>query len=106
MMKLTLKGRIAEPKAFTANSGKKGLNFSVATERREKKGEDTVLVTDWIDCTQWEKELRGLATIKKGDYVKVTGYPVSEGWLDKESGEIKTKVKCIADLVDVVDSED
>jgi len=44
-MKLSISGRITEPVRFTANNGRKGQNFSVASEYKEKKGDDTVVLT-------------------------------------------------------------
>jgi hypothetical protein len=102
MMKLQVNGRVNEPQMFTAKNGRNGQNFSIANEYKEKKGDDIVLLTQWIDCTQWQNDEQPLAKIKKGDKLNVIGIPITEVYQVKETKEFKAKLKCIVSWVEVV----
>ena len=72
MNKIIIAGRLGrDPELKTANSGTELVNFTVAVDRRAKKGEDKK--TDWINCTAFGKTAAFINQyFKKGDGITVT----------------------------------
>lgn len=113
MLKMIVTGRITEPKEEVTPGGKKFLQFSVADEYREKVGEDVFLRTRFIEIDLWnfknavKKNDKEVATelLEKGLGVRVTGSPVFDSWNDKESNELKKKIKINAQVIELIDIE-
>ncbi|MHB8131106.1 MAG: single-stranded DNA-binding protein [Mobilitalea sp.] len=100
-LKLLVEGRLSEPKQFVTKGNKAGVNYSVAHEYKEKKGEDYIVKTQWVDCVQWlEINKTYEEKFKKGDTVLIEGYPFSEGYVS-EGGDIKSKIKCIVQSIEL-----
>ncbi len=71
MLQVTLAGRLGrDAEVRMTPSGKSVCGFSVAVDVR--KGQEKV--TQWVDCTIWEKRGEALAPyLKKGQAVAITG---------------------------------
>lgn len=82
MNRIIIAGRLSkEPELKTTNSGTEVCNFTVAVDRRVKRGEEKK--TDFIDCTAWGKSGAFVSTyFKKGDGITVDGRLESRKWQD------------------------
>ena len=67
----------------TLNTGTEVCNFTVAVDRRVKKGEDKAC--DFIDCTAWSKTGAFVSGyFHKGDGITVDGRLESRKWTDND----------------------
>lgn len=84
MNNIVIAGRITkDPELNNTNSGTEVCNFTVAVDRRVKKGEEKI--ADFIDCTAWGKSGVFVNTyFKKGDGITVKGRMESRKWVDKD----------------------
>ena len=84
MNKIIIAGRITKDiELRTTNSGTEVANFTVAVDRRVKKGEEKQ--TDFIDCTAWGKSGVFVSTyFKKGDGITISGRLESRKYADKD----------------------
>lgn len=87
MNKVIITGRIVkDPELNTTGSGTEVCNFTVAVDRRP--GKDKEKVTDFIDCTAWQKTGVFVNTyFHKGDGINVIGRLESRKWEDKEGNK-------------------
>jgi single-strand DNA-binding protein len=74
------------PEVKTMNSGMQMIRFSLATSSSHKNNNDEwVRDTTWHNITMWDKLAeKGIAEIKKGTFVKLTGRIVNRQYSDKE----------------------
>lgn len=87
-----------DPEMRYTPSGKPVATFSVACnevwigddgQKHEK--------TTWVRVTTWDKRAETCAKyLRKGSMVYVEGKPASSGWIDKQSGEVRTTVEVTA----------
>lgn len=113
MLKTIVKGRISEPKEEKTESGKSVLKFSVAHEYKEKRGEDTLLKTQWVEIDLWNfndavkknEKIVSTELLLKGQGVQVTGVPFIDAWNDKDTGEIKSKLRVNAQGIELIEIE-
>lgn len=86
MNKVILCGRLVrQPELRTTNTGMEVCNFTVAVDRRVKKGDEKQ--ADFIDCTAWGKSGVFVCTyFHKGDGITVEGRLESRKWVDKDGG--------------------
>lgn len=84
MNKVILCGRmVRDPELKTTNSGMEVCNFTVAVDRRAKKGEEKI--ADFVDCTAWGKSGVFVSTyFHKGDGITVDGRLESRKWMDND----------------------
>ena len=92
-------GKDAETKFTT--SGAAVTNFSVATERRFKKGDDWVSETDWHNVVLWRAE-KLAEYLKKGTLVSVQGRLQTRSY--EKDGEKRYLTEVIADQVGLLSS--
>lgn len=95
MNKIIIAGRMTkEPEPKTTNSGTEVCNFTVAVDRRIKKGEEKV--ADFIECTAWGKTGVFVSTyFHKGDGITVDGRMESRKWQDKDgNNRVSWGVNC------------
>lgn len=95
MNKIIIAGRMTkEPELKTTNSGTEVCNFTVAVDRRIKKGEEKV--ADFIECTAWGKTGVFVSTyFHKGDGITVDGRMESRKWQDKDgNNRVSWVVNC------------
>ena len=88
-------GRDAEMKHFA--SGQSVVTFSIALNTGTKDKPRTC----WIDIKAWNQPESALDALKKGAAITVTGRIDSESWEDKKTGEKKSKMVVVADLIHV-----
>lgn len=74
MNHIIITGRLGrDPELKTAQNGTEYVKFSVAVDRRKKKGEDHPR-TDWFECAAFGKQAVFINTYwKKGDGIEITG---------------------------------
>lgn len=76
---------------------------TVASSR--KRLEDGSWVDDrtcWLDVTCFKKQAENVAeSVVQGDLIVVTGKLQTEEWEDKDTGQKRSKITCIADSVGV-----
>jgi single-strand DNA-binding protein len=93
MVSITIIGRLTRDGElkYTA-SGDPIMNFSVATDRRAKKGNEWVKEPSFWNCTLWGKRAESLQQyMTKGTQVAVTGEAYEDSW---EKDNVKhTRVK-------------
>lgn len=84
MNKIVIAGRLVrDPELRNTAGGLEVCGFTVAVNRRVKKGEEPV--ADFIDCTAWGKSGVFVSTwFHKGDGIVVDGRLESSKWQDKE----------------------
>ena len=99
MNKIVICGRIVKnPELRATNSGTEVCNFTVAVDRRAKKGEESI--TDFIDCTAWARTGVFVNTyFHKGDGITVEGRMESTKWVNKD-GENRTSWGVTCDNVE------
>lgn len=88
MNKIIITGRLGrDPEMKVANSGTELTNFTVAVDRRTRKGEEKK--TDWINCTAFGKTAAFVNQyFQKGDGVVVIGRMESN--TSESNGERRT----------------
>lgn len=81
---VVLVGRLTrDPELRKTNTGKSVCSFSVATNRRKKKDEESQ--ADYVNCVAWEQSADYLTQFgHKGDIVTVTGRIQSRKYDDSE----------------------
>lgn len=84
MNKVIIMGRLAKDcELRTTNTGKDVANFTVAVDRRVKKGEDKQ--ADFIDCVAWGQSAVFVNQyFRKGNGITIEGRLESRKWQDKE----------------------
>lgn len=84
MNKIIISGRLVkDPELRTTTSGTEVCNFTVAVDRRIKKGEEKQ--ADFIDCTAWGKSGVFVSTyFHKGDGIEVEGRFESRKYADRD----------------------
>lgn len=83
-------------------SGQALSNFSVATNRRIKKGDEWVDDTSFVEFTLWGKQAEGLNKyLTKGTQVVIQGHIKQERWTDKD-GANKSKLAVHVDDIQLV----
>lgn len=84
MNKIIITGRLVrDPELRTCNNGTEVCNFTLAVDRRYKKGDEKE--TDFIDCTAWGKTGVAVSTyLHKGDGANVEGRMENSPWTDKD----------------------
>ena len=73
------------PEVKTMPSGKQMIRFSLATSRSYKNKDDEWMSdTTWHNIIMWDKVAeKGLAEIKKGSFVKISGKIATRQYTDK-----------------------
>lgn len=84
MNKTIISGRLVrDPELRTTTSGTEVCNFTVAVDRRIKKGDEKQ--ADFIDCTAWGKSGVFVSTyFHKGDGIEVEGRMESRKYADRD----------------------
>lgn len=89
-------GRDPETKYF--DSGTVVTQFSIAVNRPKKDG---VQEADWFDCKAWGKTAEFVTNyIKKGSRVSIAGHLKQEKWVDRNTGENRSKVMIVIDRLE------
>lgn len=85
----------------TFDSGYGVLNFTIATNRSYKKGEEWVEEASFIDCKYFSKGASKLSEyMKKGVQVAVDGYVVQETW--EKDGQKRSRLVVQADNIQLL----
>lgn len=91
---VTLAGRIGkEPEIRNTNGGMAVAGFSLAFERRVKKGDSWESETSWINCNAFDKTAERLAKLAKGTPVIVEGNLKEEKW--EKDGVKRSAIKLL-----------
>ena len=90
-------GRDAE-----APQGNGPTRFSIAVNRRAKKGDEWTDEASWIDCEYWHKSI--LPYLVKGARIAIKGELRQERWTDKNSGQERSKLVVVAEDIQLLDS--
>ena len=84
-------------------SGTSVADIGVAINDREKRGDEWVDVTTFIDVTLWGRTAEVAAEyLSKGSPVLVEGKLRLETWNAKETGEKRSKLKIVADKMQLL----
>lgn len=89
MVKVATAGHIGRdaPTRIQEESGKTIATFSLAVRRRD----DT---TEWVQCSLQGNRAEALAPhLKKGVGVFISGDVFADGWIDKDTKEVRTTLK-------------
>lgn len=99
----TIRGHLAADAVVKATpDGKEVAELRVAVGIRRKVNDVwTDIRTDWVDVSAWNSLVGGVATLKKGQLVTVTGILTPSAYLSKE-GEAVPSTKLIASMVAVI----
>ena len=93
MEKIVIVGRVGNDAVERKHNGKTVLSFSVATDSKDKNGNQ---FTNWFDCAFWSSKPTKLKDyLTKGKLVYVEGYPKAKSYTDKNGethGQISIKV--------------
>ncbi len=93
MLKTTAIGYLGQDCVLKDVNGKKVLNFSIAhTERYNNNQGVACERTTWVECGIWDKD-KLAPYLKKGVQVYVEGKPITNAWVDKPTGEVKTSLR-------------
>lgn len=84
MNKIVIAGRLVrDPELRATNNGTEVCNFTVAVDRRVKKGEEKL--ADFVECTAWGKSGVFVSTyFKKGEGITLDGRLESRKYVDKD----------------------
>lgn len=87
-------GRIGkEPEIRNTNGGMAVADFSLAFERRVKKGDSWESETSWINCNAFDKTAERIAKLPKGTPLIVEGNLKEEKW--EKDGVKRSAIKLI-----------
>jgi single-strand DNA-binding protein len=93
----------AEPELRFSQTGTAILRLRVVSSDRKKNdatGEWEDSDTLWLDVTAFNKLAENCAeSITKGDLVLIQGKLRTEEWTDRESGDKRSKIAMIADVI-------
>lgn len=82
-----------DPELKTFDSGKKVAKFSIALNGKGKKDKTDAT---FIECEVWDKQAELISEyFTKGDPILVHCSLKQENWKDKESGQNRSKHKCL-----------
>lgn len=88
----------------TLPSGTQVADIAIAVNDRVKKGDEWVDEATFVDITAFNKAAEWLQRFGgKGKTVLIEGRLRQEKWVDKQSGQNRTKMKVVADNVTFVD---
>jgi single-strand DNA-binding protein len=84
-------------------SGTAVADIGVAVNDRKKVGDEWVDETTFVDVTLWGRTAEVAAEyLSKGSPVFVEGKLKQDSWEDKESGQKRSKIKIVADRMQLV----
>ena len=87
----------------TIPSGTSVADIGVAVNDREKRGDDWIDVTTFLDVTLWGRTAEVASEyLSKGSPVLVEGKLRLETWNAKETGEKRSKLKIVADKMQLL----
>ena len=87
-------------------SGTAVADIGVAINDREKRGDEWIDVTTFVDVTLWGRTAEVAAEyLSKGSPVLVEGRLRLETWNAKETGEKRSKLKVVADKMQLLGSK-
>ena len=87
----------------TIPSGTSVADIGVAVNDREKRGDDWIDVTTFLDVTLWGSTAEVASEyLSKGSPVLVEGKLRLETWNAKETGEKRSKLKIVADKMQLL----
>jgi single-strand DNA-binding protein len=95
---------VADPELRFGASGIAVSKIRTVSSRRKKNdaGEWVDDKTCWLDVTCFGKLAENVAeSVAKGDQLVITGSLQTDEWNDKETGEKRSKIECIAWTVSV-----
>jgi single-strand DNA-binding protein len=97
--RVTLMGNVTkEPDLRYTPSGTSVISFSIATNRRYKKGEEWVDEPSFHNIVVWNQAEQLAQRIKKGTRIYVEGRLQTRSWDDKE-GKKQYKTEVVSDRV-------
>jgi single-strand DNA-binding protein len=84
----------ADPDLKTLSGDKRVVNFTVAVNRRFKRGTDTAKETAFLPCEAWDSGADLISKhFKKGDPIIVHASVKQDEWEDKASGQKRSRLK-------------
>lgn len=100
MNQVALIGRLGrDPEMRVTQNGTPVAKFTIAVERIGPDKE-----ADWFDVVAFNKVAESLAQrMRKGCRVGVSGRLKQEKWVDKDSGQKRSKISVIAQQIDFLD---
>lgn len=89
MIRATFKGTLGQDLEIKyLEGGTALLNFSVATQRQAKVGENWESVTDWINCIAWGRKAEIIAEwFGKGGQIIIHGTFETRNWEDADGNK-------------------
>jgi len=91
-----------DPDLRFTTGGTPVLNFSIATNRRYKAGDDWKDEVTYHNVVVWRSAESLAKRIKKGTRIFVEGRMQTRSWDDKETGKKQYKTEIVADNVSLV----
>ena len=91
MLKSSAIGNVGKDAVVRHVGGKNVVSFSIAhNEKYQDKQGVKHERTTWIDCSLWRDDDAKIAGyLKRGQLVYVEGVPSAEGYVQKDSGEVR-----------------
>lgn len=102
--KVTIIGRLTrDPEVKFLPSGTAIMEFSIASNDRIKRGENWEDKASFFDCTTFGRQAETLGEyLHKGSQVGIDGKLSQDTWQDKQTGQNRSKVKIIAERVQML----
>jgi len=102
--KVFLQGRLTKnPEVITLETGTKVANFSIAYNRPYKdKDGNWQEETSFFDVKAFNGLTEKVQKLRKGDMVLIEGHLVQERWQDKETGKTLSRVRIIAEKIQLL----
>jgi single-strand DNA-binding protein len=99
--KVILLGNLTrDPEVRYTPSGTAVASFAIAVNRRYKQGEETKDEVSYIDIVVFGKTAENCGQyLNKGDAILVEGRLQQRRWDDKDSGQKRSKVEVVAQIV-------
>lgn len=92
---------VRDPVLSITPSGTEVVNFSIASNRFYKNGEEWVKETSFFDAEAWSKLAVSIGKLKKGQRVRVVGRLKQDRWTTAE-GENRSRVKIVSEHLEVL----
>lgn len=100
----TFTGRLTrDPQVRYTTANKAVVDFSVAVGKKYKDKEETT----YVDCVAWERLAEVIGEYaKKGTQVAMVGSLQQDNWVDKESGQKRSKLRLVVDRLQLLSRKD
>ena len=93
---------VRDPILKSTGNGTPICTFSIATNRYFKKGDGFEKETSFFDVQTWGAIALVVDTKKKGQAVSIQGRLKQESWIDKNTGQNRSRILIVANNIEFI----